>query len=344
MAVSTAHHKQDPSVETPIDVACVGETMVMLSPSDPRPLAEQTSLTLGVGGAESNVACGLAALGHRAAWLGRVGADPFGQRVVSDLASWGVDVSAVEVDAEKQTGVYFKDPRPDRTGAHYYRRDSAATTMDPRLAHHPLVSQSRIVHVSGITAALSDGCTKLVEEIVIHRVAAASTVSFDVNYRPGLWDGSHGYTARTLLQLARAADIVFVGRDEAEMLWGPGNVEEIRDLLSPAPLIVIKDAAHGAMSYTADGEETFVPSPKIEVVERVGAGDAFAAGYLAALLEGRYAPARLRLGHLVAAATLQTSEDVPAVVARHELESHLRMDDVAWSALSLPLSSSSEVK
>ena len=72
-----------------IDVVCVGETMVMLSPSDSRPLAEQTSLTLGVGGAESNVACGLAALGHRAAWLGRVGSDPFGQRVVSDLASWG---------------------------------------------------------------------------------------------------------------------------------------------------------------------------------------------------------------------------------------------------------------
>ncbi len=337
MAVSAAaHHKQGPSDERPIDVVCVGETMVMLSPSDSRPLAEQTSLTLGVGGAESNVACGLAALGHRAAWLGRVGSDPFGQRVVSDLASWGVDVSAVEVDTDKETGVYFKDPRPDRTGAHYYRRDSAATTMGPRLAHHPLVSRGQIVHVSGITAALSDSCTKLVEEIVVHRAAASSMVSFDVNYRPGLWDGSRGSSARTLLKLARAADIVFVGRDEAEMLWGLGNVEEIRDLLAPAPLIVIKDAAHGAVSYTADGEETFVSSPRIEVVERVGAGDAFAAGYLAALLEDRDVAARLRLGHLVAAATLQTSEDVPAVIARHELERHLIVDEAAWSTLSLP--------
>ncbi len=336
MAGSTAHQKQDASTEIPIDVVCVGETMVMLGPSDSRTLAEQTTLTLGVGGAESNVARGLAALGHRAAWLGRVGSDPFGQRVVSDLSSWGVDVSGVEIDNDKQTGVYFKDPRPDRTGAHYYRRDSAATTMGPHLAHHSLLSRSRIVHVSGITAALSDGCTKLVEEILIHRAAAGSTVSFDVNFRPGLWDRSHDYSARTLLRLARAADIVFVGRDEAEMLWGLGTFEMIRDLLSPAPLIVIKDAAHGAVAYAEDGEATFVASPKIDVVERVGAGDAFAAGYLAALLEGRDAAARLRLGHLVAAATLQTSEDVPAVIERHELERHLTVDDAAWSTLSLP--------
>ncbi|WP_343242817.1 PfkB family carbohydrate kinase [Streptomyces sp. SID12501] len=84
-------------------------------------------------------------------------------------------------------------------------------------------------------------------------------------------------------------------------------------------MIVVKDAGHGATSYGADGTEIFVPAPASRVVERVGAGDAFAAGYLAALLEDRDAAEGLRLGHLMAAATLITREDVPTAADRVEL-------------------------
>jgi 2-dehydro-3-deoxygluconokinase len=308
--------------------------MAVLSPTDSRPLAEQPSLALGVGGAESNVACGLSALGHRAAWLSRVGDDPFGRRVLADLAARDVDVSAVEVDPARQTGVYFKDPGPDRTGTHYYRRDSAAALMGPALARLPLLGAARILHLSGITAALSDSCVQLLEELVIRRAAPGPAVSFDVNHRPALWRRRPaGAAAGTLLALARAADIVFVGRDEAETLWGTRKPEDIRDLIGPGPLTVVKDAGHGATSYAADGEETFVPTPESEVVERVGAGDAFAAGYLAALLEDRDATGRLRLGHLIAAATLRTRADTPIVPPRPELDRRLALDAAAWSAL-----------
>jgi len=128
---------------------------------------------------------------------------------------------------------------------------------------------------------------------------------------------------------------VFVGRDEAETLWGTRSPGEIRDLLGAGPVIVVKDAGHGATSYAPDGEETFVPTPASHVVERVGAGDSFAAGYLAALLEDRDAAGRLRLGHLVAAATLRTRADVPTVPARDELDRYLALDTAAWSVLSL---------
>ena len=320
-------------------VVCVGETMAMLSPADSRPLAEQPSLALGVGGAESNVACGLAALGHRAAWLGRVGDDPFGRRVLAELGARGVDVSAVEVDPVRQTGVYFKDPGPDRTGTHYYRRGSAASRMGPELARLPLLGRARVLHLSGITAALSDSCMELLQELVVRRAVPGPAVSFDVNHRPALWGRRPSGTAATsLLALARAADIVFVGRDEAEALWGTRNPDEIRDLMGagagPGPLLVVKDAGHGATSYAADGT-VFVPTPESEVLERVGAGDAFAAGYLAGLLEDRDAAGRLRLGHLVAAATLRTREDTPTVPPRPELDARLVLDDAAWSALRL---------
>jgi len=315
------------------EVVCVGETMAVLSPMDARPLERQTALALSVGGAESNVAGALAALGHRASWLSRVGDDPLGRRVLDDLATRGVDISAVRTDPERATGVYFKEPGPNATSTYYYRRGSAASAMEPGLARLPLLSRARVLHLSGITAALSASCADLLTEIICRRSEPGPIVSFDVNYRPALWR-RRSDAGRLLLEFARNADLVFVGRDEAESLWDTRKAGEVRDLIGAGPVVVVKDAGQGATAY-ANGEEVFVPAPACDVVERVGAGDAFAAGYLAALLEGRDVAARLRLGHLVAVATLTTRHDVPAVPDRGVLDRHLGLDDAGWSALRL---------
>ena len=166
-------------------------------------------------------------------------------------------------------------------------------------------------------------------------VEPGEVVVFDVNHRPALWRHRPAQAAPVLLELARGADLVFVGRDEAETLWGTHTAQEVRDLLGPGPVLVVKDAGHGATAYGTDGEETFVPTPATRVVEPVGAGDAFAAGYLAALLEGRTPANGLRLGHLVAAATLSTREDVPPVLNRDALDRRLALDNAAWSTLRL---------
>jgi 2-dehydro-3-deoxygluconokinase len=327
----------DPDVPDTPEIVCVGETMAMIGPVDSTPLAAATALSLTVGGAESNVACGLASLGHRAAWLSRVGDDPFGRRVLADLRERGVDVRAVETDPGRKTGVYFKDTGAGGTGVHYYRRDSAASRMGPELARLPLLARARVLHLSGITPALSDGCAELVEEIVVRRgVPGRPLVSFDVNHRAALWPDGPEQAAATLLRLARAADLVFVGRDEAEGLWGTRKPREVRDLLAPVPHVVVKDGGHGAYSYDGTGAGVFVPTPRSEVVERVGAGDAFAAGYLAGLLEDRGPTACLRLGHLVAATTLTTRGDVAAPRPRPEIDQRLALDDAAWSRLHLP--------
>ncbi len=298
--------------------------MVVLRPADGDSLGRQRQVAVGVGGAESNVACGLAGLGHRAAWVGRVGADPWGWRVLDEIGRRGVDVSAAETDPERPTGVYFKDPGADRTRTYYYRRGSAASAMGPGFAKHPLLASARLLHLSGITAALSATCADLLTDLVVRRSVPGPAVSFDVNHRPALWrDHPADAAPTTLLALARAADIVFVGRDEAENLWGTGSADEIRDLLRPAGVLVVKDAGHGATAYGADGTDrtgVFVPAPDSPVVERVGAGDAFAAGYLAGLLEGRDATAGLRLGHLMAAATLGIHEDIPTVLDRGRVD------------------------
>ncbi|GGW48752.1 carbohydrate kinase [Streptomyces griseoloalbus] len=317
------------------DLVCVGETMVVLSPPDARPLAEQPVLTMAIGGAESNVACALAGLGHRAAWLSRLGDDPFARRILAELTARGVDVSAVETDPDRPTGVYFKDPGPDHTRTHYYRAGSAATRMGPELARRPALREARIVHVSGVAAAISDSCARLLETLLLGRGDSAGrgpVVSFDVNHRPALWRGGKADAARSLLALARAADIVFVGRDEAEELWGTARPADIAALLGPAPVVIVKDAEHGATSF-ADGVRTFVPSLPTKVVEPVGAGDAFAAGYLAGVLENRNERSRLRLGHLAAAAALRTRDDVPVMPPRTETDRYLALDNDAWAAM-----------
>ncbi|MFG2783252.1 sugar kinase [Streptomyces prunicolor] len=320
--------------EQAADVVCVGETMAVLSPPDSRPLDEQPTLTMAIGGAESNVACGLAGLGHRVAWLSRLGDDPFARRVLAELTARGVDVTGVETDPARPTGVYFKDPAPEGTRTHYYRGGSAATLMGPDLTRLPALHHARIVHLSGVAAALSDSCARLLETILVDRVLGSGDggpiVSFDVNHRPALWRSGTADAAKNLLTLARAADIVFVGRDEAEALWDTARPDDVAELLGPAPLVVVKDAEHGAASY-ADGTRTFVPALPTQVVEPVGAGDAFAAGYLSAVLEHRDERSRLRLGHVAASAALRTRDDVPQMPPRTETDRWLALDDVGWS-------------
>ncbi|MFG2375825.1 PfkB family carbohydrate kinase [Streptomyces sp. NPDC048504] len=114
------------------DVVCVGETMAVLSPPDSRPFDEQPTLAMAIGGAESNVACGLAGLGHRAAWLSRLGDDPFARRILTELTARGIDVTGVETDPARPTGVYFKDPAPE--GTHHSPPPALRTTPPAQAA------------------------------------------------------------------------------------------------------------------------------------------------------------------------------------------------------------------
>jgi 2-dehydro-3-deoxygluconokinase len=314
------------------DVVCVGETMVMLTPVVPAPLAERPQLTMEVGGAESNVACGMAQLGHHAVWLSRVGADPFGQIITRTLAAHGVDVRDVEVDPARPTGLYLKDPGVRGSTVHYYRKGSAAAAMGPAFAEVVRARAGRLVHLSGITPVLSAGCAALVERLLAEHVPGGPLISFDVNYRPALWEPTRA--AEALLPLARRADVVLVGRDEAETLWGTGTPDDIRTLFPAVPCLVVKDAEHGATCYEGD-ERTFVPALKIEVLEPVGAGDAFAAGFLSGLAGGRPARERLRLGHITAAAALGCVGDLAVFPPSATRERMLAAADEMWPGVGL---------
>ncbi|MGW7789381.1 sugar kinase [Streptomyces tricolor] len=237
-----------------MDVVTLGESMVTFLPGRPGRLADVPSFDRAIGGAESNVACALAAFGHTARWVSRVGADGFGDHLVERIAGYGVDVSAVRRDPDRPTGVYFRTAGDRGTGAHevaYYRAGSAASAMSTRNVDLAAVRAARVLHLSGITAALSDTCLDLLRALTAPG-PDRPLISFDVNHRPGLWRTAEG--PRVLLEVARHADVVFVGEDEAEQAWGvTGGPEAIRGVLPEPGVVVVKQGERGATAFAGPG-------------------------------------------------------------------------------------------
>lgn len=297
---------------TLLDVLCVGETMAVVTPAKTESLSEAEECLLGFGGAESNVAAHLAEFGYRTGWASRVGEDPFGQRILGGLAARGVDVTLVTRDGTCPTGVYFKEPDLGHGATTlYYRAGSAASRMAPIDSNAWSLEQTGWVHTSGINAALSASCSALAEHLLVHAQAKGYRVSFDVNYRPALW--SVDVAGPRLLELAGMSTVVLVGLDEAETLWGCTSAEAVAALLPGPRHLVIKNSATEAVEFVREEnrEERAhrAPAHRVDVVEPVGAGDAFAAGYLAGLLRGDSPMDRLALGHSFAAWTLGTRAD-----------------------------------
>jgi 2-dehydro-3-deoxygluconokinase len=291
-----------------VDVATIGETMVAFVAQ-----AESTDFVAVTAGAESNVAAGVMALGGSSRWVSRLGNDPLGRLVSREVAGRGVEV-CVEIDDRRQTGLMTKHLGAGGTDRRYYRAGSAASAMSP--ADLARVGQADWVHVTGITPALSPSARDLVEAIADRHGIGTALVSFDVNLRTVLWADTAG-AAETLLSIARRCDLVLVGDDEAEVLFGTRDARQIAGmiLVREDQELVLKRGPGPASLITRGGSFT-EPALGVEVVDPTGAGDAFAAGYLTGRCRGWPAAARLRLGHVMASRVLGTVADtVPAFTA-----------------------------
>ncbi|RFU82722.1 sugar kinase [Streptomyces triticagri] len=300
--------------------------MVSLAPTPAGPLAAADTLAVRVAGAESNVACYAAAYGVPTRWVSAVGDDPFGARVREAVAAHGVEVQGVRVDPDRPTGLMVKDPAPERTRVRYHRTGSAASAMGPEALDRAWPAE--VLHLSGITPALSASCRELVECAL--RPDRPGLVSFDVNHRPALWPGRR--PAELLRSLADRADLVFVGLDEAQALWGAGvrTAHDVRALLPSPRILVVKDGAREVTAFQG-GEAVVVPALRVAVVEPVGAGDAFAAGFLSGRHQGLPLQQALRLGHLTAASALRVTGDLGPLVAEAERGRLLAADEGTWA-------------
>ncbi|WP_267885071.1 sugar kinase [Streptomyces globisporus] len=298
----------------------LGEAMAVVAATEPGPLASGAALRLGWAGAEATVAVGVSRLGHPAAWTGRVGADATGAMVLAGLRAEGVDVSTARTDPAAPTGLMLRERRTaDRLRVTYYRAGLAGSRLAPEDLDEERIAGARILHVTGITPALSTTARAAVEHAVVLARAAGVTVSFDVNHRERLW--SRAEAADVLARLLPYADIVFAGPEEAALLVSEAEPERMaRALARRGPRqAVLKLGAGGALAVV-DDELHVRPAVPVTAVDPVGAGDAFVSGYLAAVLDGSPAAERLRLAALCGAFAVSVPGDWEGLPRRAELD------------------------
>ena len=298
----------------------LGESMAVLCSPRPGPLRHAPHLELSIGGAESNVAIGVRRLGGPAAWIGRVGADEVGSLVLERLRAEQVDVTGALVDPGAPTGLLVKEQRtPDVTRVQYYRTDSAGSRLCPADvdAAAGVIAGAGVLHITGITPLLSRSAAEAVAHAVKLAVAAEVPVSLDVNHRAAL-GGAEELRAR-LAPLLPYVSHLFGSEEELLLLAGVTDEPSAVARLG-GPELVIKRGARGASVHPADGGPALHrPAVPVRAVDPVGAGDAFVAGYLTALLEGDPVEDRLRLACLTGAFAVTVPSDWSGQPTREEL-------------------------
>lgn len=311
------------------EVVTFGEPLILLAPETLGPLRHVDRFTKSVVGAELNFSIGVSRLGLSSGWFGRVGDEEFGLQVVESLRAEGVDTSRVRFAPDAPTAVMFKEHRGfGEPRVYYYRNFSAAAQMGPADIDEGYIAGARCLHVTGITAALSDNCREAIHRSLKVAKEAGVLISVDPNVRRKLMPPDRIHDL--LLPLVDAADILLMGLDEGELLFGVQGVENvIAAALARGPrTVAVKLGGSGAVA--SDGTQTVqTPAFKVQVVDTVGAGDGFDAGFVYGHLKGWRLTESLRLGAVCGACAVTVSGDYEGYPRLQEAEQLLGMSPKA---------------
>ena len=282
----------------PYDVVTFGEAMIRLTPPGFQRIEQAASVELDVGGAELNTAVGLARLGLRTSWVSGLPANPLGRLIANRARGQGVDVSHVVWSTTHRAGLYFLEEgaAPRASSVLYDRADSACVRLRPaELDWATILAGARAFHVTGITPALGAGCRQATVEAIRAARAAGALVSFDPNYRSKLWSAAEA--KQSYLELAPHLDILFCSLE---------GLRDFYDIAADEPVAAAQQAQarYGLQAVvmttrTSRGVwDSCVGSlvvadrvyrdreREVEIVDRLGAGDAYAAGFLFGILTG----------------------------------------------------------
>jgi 2-dehydro-3-deoxygluconokinase len=301
------------------DVVTLGETMLRLTPPDFRLLEQTNTLTIHVAGSESNVAVGLSRLGLHVCWFSRLTDNILGRYLVNSIGAHGVDTSRVIWTDEDRVGTYFvEEGRPPRSSSVLYdRRYSAMSQIQPDDLPADLFVQggAKLLHLSGITPALSKSAANTVRRAYELAKSAGWQVSFDLNYRAKLW--SEAEARACYEEYMPGADIIITPLGDTQRIFGlNGDAAAVLQLLHsqyPNATIALTLGADGAAACDSAGRVYHQPAFPAEQVDRIGGGDAFDAGFLYSYLRGDDLAASLRWGAAVAALKYSIPGDLPLV-------------------------------
>jgi 2-dehydro-3-deoxygluconokinase len=307
-----------------LDVVTLGETMVVLSPARTGSLSYVGDFRRHFGGAESNFAIGLARLGHNSGWISRVGDDPFGGYIVNGIRGEGVDTSRVRVDSGAPTGVYFKEFHETReTKVYYYRSGSAASRMTVDDIDEDYIASAKFLHITGITPMLSSSAKEAMFKAIEIARKNGVKISFDPNIRRKL--GTDQQWRKCLREIIGSVDVLLTGYEEAKIILQDGEDEELcSELLKMGPSVIGMKLGKEGCLVASEGYLKKIPGAKIErVVDTVGAGDGFDAGFISGLLRGYNLEGCGRLGNTVGAIVTTVVGDFEGLPTMREVKEFL---------------------
>ncbi|MBE1590655.1 sugar kinase [Nonomuraea angiospora] len=288
------------------DVYTLGEPLGVVSSGRVR---HESEARLDVCGPEFTLAIALARLGHRSAYLGKVGDDELGARALTALRGEGVDVTDMRVSEGLRTGLILRESRVGRSlKVTQYRAGSAGSRLTPGNVPIDRIAASKMLHVTGLTAGLGRDALDAVRTAVSAAKNAGVMISFSVDYVPELWP-SVREAEEVLGELACESHLLFLRQDELDL---------VKPALTPEREVVVDRGAKGA-SVRADRMRYDVPGWQVPIVDTAGAGEAFAAGYISAALDGLIPQERLHRGALLSAAAVTSVSDWQGLPTRSDL-------------------------
>jgi 2-dehydro-3-deoxygluconokinase len=303
------------------DVVTFGESMALFRTDPAESLRSAHRFTRSIAGAESNVAIGLSRLGCEAGWFGRVGDDPLGLSILDTLRAESVDVSRALVDDAASTGVLVRDTHAERRiDVVYARLGSAGSRLSVSDIDEKYLTSARVLHVTGITPALSHSAREATAVAVRLAADAGVTVCFDPNVRRRLWPDLEE-ARRTLLPLIERSQIVLLGHAEATLLTDEEDPGAAAQWLARRGVttVAVKLGAEGALGLH-EGASYHGAALAVHPADPIGAGDAFDAGFLSAWLRGLAMPGCVDEGNLAAGLSVQVCGDIEGLPYRREID------------------------
>ena len=316
-----------------LEVATFGEVLGSLLATEVGPLREASRFERRVAGSEVNTAIALARLGHRVGYAGVVGDDLFGAAARALFDVEGIDTTMLVTTAELATGLQLKERVLGRDPLYmYYRQGSAGAALRPEARLVEYLATARHLHATGIPLAISPSARECAFTAVETARANAVPVSFDPNLRPVLWSRREEMI-EVVNALAVRCDWVMPGIMEGEILTGSAEPQAVADyyLSRGVTGVVIKLGSAGALVSTAEGTWR-CPAFPVDVVDTLGAGDGFAAGFISGLLDRDTPQEALQRACAVGALATTSEGDCDGMPTRAALDEYM-MSRQATTAL-----------
>lgn len=309
------------------DLTTFGEGGLRLSVPKGRRIETTSQFEVNIAGAEANVAGNLSSLGWNCGWLSSLPDTPLGRRVVNEYRRLGIDLSSVVWEKQGRVSVYYVEyaEPPIPIKVYYDRADSCLTKLTQDKVNWDYLFDTKLLHMTGITVPLSSACRQIVFDAMVQARDQGITTVFDINYRQLLWNVD---TARSqLLEILPYVDILVCSfRDAIDVFGCHGEPEEVIEQLrklTPAGHIVVSLSESGLIGW--DGVDTHRVSAKlVNIIDRVGAGDAMVAGVLHGWLQGDFKKG-LHYGVELASLVMSQYGEV-AITTKHEIEEMLSTD------------------